>query len=230
MSNPAVEMTPEDAPKWVFNPITDNPAEAEKFVRTIFKHKPDNVDLVAAELAPLYGFGPNSNQDPLARMRAQCVFTTPEITFALNEFTCNFIGDRWALPVAKFNPTLEILHKHRHEWGAVVIAPFNGEGIPEQHYARFLSLMLNQLERPTRKKTMMLQWLRDALDEGREEDVCWVLFHALMYLQLRVMGYNKARASLKSLTLHYVKKLTGPDSFFDRIFKTTFCRRGQDTK
>ncbi|KAJ8132462.1 hypothetical protein O1611_g1156 [Lasiodiplodia mahajangana] len=220
MSNPAARAASENAPQWVFNPGIDNLDEAEKFVKLIFKHKPDNVDLVAAELAPLFGFGPNSNQDPLSRMRAQSIFTSPEITSALKEFLDNFIYERWGLAVAKWRPTLDLVHLHRddRDWKLPGIAPFPNEEAPEKHYARFIILMLNQLEKPY-PRSMMLLWLRDAMNDGREDQVSWILFHVLMYLQLKAMDLNKVRASPKEWVQHYLHKFKTENSFFDRIFK-----------
>lgn len=69
-------------------------AEAEKFVRRISKYEQNNVGIAAAELAPLYGFGSASNFDVLARLRAQTVFTSPQIKAPLREFLDAFAQGR----------------------------------------------------------------------------------------------------------------------------------------
>ncbi|KAI0096661.1 hypothetical protein GGR51DRAFT_567081 [Nemania sp. FL0031] len=204
MSNPAAQTPPEN--EWLFNPRMDNPDEAKGFVILIFKHKPDNIDLVAADLVPLFGFGPNSNQDPLARIKAQSVFTSPEVTYALKEFLNGFTYAGWGLDVAKWHPTWNLVRLHRNDKDRKLplVAPFSKDPL-EQYYARFIILMLSKLEEPY-SGNMMLQWLRDAMHDDRIEEVSWVLFHALMYLQLKAMDLNKARASLKEWAQHYLHK------------------------
>ncbi|KAI0533820.1 hypothetical protein GGR58DRAFT_516620 [Xylaria digitata] len=210
--NPTAQGTPEKAAKCVFRPVKDNPDEAEKFVRAIFKHKPHNVDLVAAELAPLYGFGPNSNHDVVARSRAQSLFVSPEITEPLRQFRVFFIRNQWGLPLPKFTPTLDLVHEYRHasSWAGFGY-PVPEEGSPEQHYARFIIRMLHNLELPIDGNPRMLQWLRDALVADEEDNVCWVLFHALFYLQLKAMDLNKSHAPFKDRMQHYVNRLAVPD-------------------
>ncbi|KAI1150144.1 hypothetical protein F4825DRAFT_452767 [Nemania diffusa] len=227
-NKPIAQASPASAATWVFKPVKDNPAEAAKFVRCIFKHKPDNVDLVAAELAPLFGFGPNSNQNVLARWLAQSVFTTPEITYPLKEFLSEYTGDKWGLPVADWTATMALVHEHRRDqyWTGPVHRPFPNDSIPEFHYARFLIFMLSQLEIPVGRKTQMMQWLRDAAADNREDDVCWVFFYALMYFQLKAMDLNKARAPFKDVAKYHVQKLVDKNSFFSIIFKLMSSRRG----
>ncbi|KAF2963631.1 hypothetical protein GQX73_g9941 [Xylaria multiplex] len=223
--NPTTQSTPEKAAKCVFRPVKDNPDEAEKFVRAIFKHKPHNVDLVAAELAPLYGFGPNSNHDVLARLRAQSLFVSPEITEPLWDFRVFFTRYRWGLPLPKFVPTLALVHEHRHEssWTGPEY-PIADGGRPEPHYARFIIRMLHSLELPIEGNSRMLQWLRNALIAKQEDDVCWVLFHALFYLQLKAMDFNKSNAPFKDRVQHYVNELAVPDCGL--LSKWIAARRG----
>ncbi|KAI0457471.1 hypothetical protein F5B21DRAFT_521318 [Xylaria acuta] len=205
-----------------FSPVKENPAEAERFVRRIFKHKPNNVDLVAAELAPLYGFGPNSSQDPLARSRAQAVFTSPQITESLREFLHCFVGDQWGLPLAHWASTLDLVHEHKNDghWTRNLHLLVLNRGAPEQHYARFIIRMLDELDNPFSKGTHMLQWLRDGVRAGRDDDASWVLFHALMCFQLKRMELNKSHAPKQVVAAYYFHK------FFNHVSKFISARKG----
>ncbi|KAI0424716.1 hypothetical protein F5Y09DRAFT_353155 [Xylaria sp. FL1042] len=210
------QSAPEEVAECVFSPVKDNPEEAEKFIRAIVKCKPYDVDLVSAELAPLYGFGPHSNCDVLARSRAQAVLVSPVLSEPFQEFTFHFICDSWDLPVAKFPPTLALVHKYKNTtaWnGPDYPVPMGGS--PEEHYARFLIRILNELEQPIGLGRYMLKWLCDT-KTGREdawvEDVCWVYFHALMYLQLNVMQAHKCGAPLGDRARHYINEHFKPIS------------------
>ncbi|KAI0409873.1 hypothetical protein F4802DRAFT_611585 [Xylaria palmicola] len=189
----------------LFNPVKYAPAEAEKWVRSIAKEKPINNDLVGAELAPLFGFGPDSNRDPLVRLRTQAVFQSPEIFAPLHDFMMNYTQSKYDLPVGDWVGTLALVYAHRHDqrWTSP-ICPFAKGSCPDKHYARFLILMLKTLNLPAQRGNRMLNWLRDALREGRDDDVCWVLFHALMFLQLKAMAINKENTSFKDRVQLYI--------------------------
>ncbi|KAI1164587.1 hypothetical protein F5B18DRAFT_670668 [Nemania serpens] len=204
----------------LFNPKKDNPTEAEKYVRTIFKHQQNSFDSAAAHLAPLYGFGRASTFDVLARSRAQAIFVCPEIKEPLQEFVNTFTQDKWGLPVASWIFTLALVHENRRDeaWTAPA-SPISGKGGPDQYYARFLIRVLTELGATTRKSRHMLNWLRDAQSE---DDVLWVLFHALMYLQLVVMDKNKAAAPFKDVVQYYVAR------FADFTVKFVSARKGID--
>ncbi|KAH8160205.1 hypothetical protein CIB48_g8045 [Xylaria polymorpha] len=203
----------------VFNPVKDNPAEAEKFVRNIFKSKLDNIDLIATELTPLYGFGPDSNRDPLARSRAQAVFTSPQINEPLREFLQYFIRHQWGLATADWAATLALVHKHRkYKFNLRPIVP--DTGTPEEHYARFIIRMLEDLENPSGQGAHMLLWLGDGIRAGREDDVSWVLFYTLMFFQLKAMELNKSHAPKKVVAAYYF------DKFFNQMSKLVSARKG----
>ncbi|GAW11669.1 hypothetical protein ANO14919_010170 [Xylariales sp. No.14919] len=227
MSEPQKPGT-ETAAKCVFSPVKDNPDEAEKFVRAILEHEPNNVDLVAAELAPLYGFGPNSNQDVLARSRAQSIFVSPEIQEPLKEFLALFVRNRWGLPLPKWDPTLALVREHRHssEWNGPK-PPINEGGRPEEYYARFLIRVLHELEHPVATSPLLLKWLRDAVQAGgtKEENACWVLFHGLMYLQLKAMDLRESQAPLKARVQNCVARLASHNSCFDLLSLWIATRR-----
>ncbi|KAI1752687.1 hypothetical protein F4782DRAFT_540057 [Xylaria castorea] len=210
----AATQTPQEV-KCVFSPVKENPAEAEEFVRGIFKHKPNDVDLVAAELAPLYGL---SSQDPLAQSRAQAVFTSPQITEPLQEFLQYFVKDLWGLPLPNWAGTIDLVHKHRNDerWTRTWHPLVSNVGTPEQYYARFIIRMLDELLDPFSRDTHMLQWLHN----GEPDDVCWVLFHALMCFQLKRMELNKQHAPKKVVAAYYFHK------FFNDVSKFISARKG----
>lgn len=199
----------------LFDPVKDNPAKAAKFVQTLQKCGPHSIDVVAAELAPLYGLGRASNRDVRARLRAQAVFTSPEISEPLGEILARFTSDRWGVPVARWAPTLALVHKYKgaKDWAGLACPYPLLYGSPDEYYARFLILLLDRLkktsvdERKDSRGTHMVQWLRDGVEAGREDDVCWVLFHAFMYFQLRRMEVNRAQAPVMAVVRYYIGKM-----------------------
>ncbi|KAI0864969.1 hypothetical protein F4860DRAFT_510125 [Xylaria cubensis] len=206
----------------VFSPDKSDPAAAEKFVRSIFKHEPNNADLVAAELAPLFGLGPNSSQDPVARWRAQTVFNSPQILVPLKEFIKYFVRDQFGLPLAKWAGTLNLVHELRNDkhW-THYLCPLPDGGTPEQYYARFIILMLESLATPTgRKGANLLLWLGDGIRAGQEDDVSWILFHAIMCFQIKRMNLNKYHASKETIATYYFHK------FFDQVSKFVSAHKG----
>ncbi|KAI1319482.1 hypothetical protein F5Y16DRAFT_414248 [Xylariaceae sp. FL0255] len=195
-----------------FNPPKEHWREAREIVHDIFKLKPNNLDLVATELAPVFGFGPESNTDVVARMKAQTVFRCPALQDALDDFSTNYLRHRWDMPVANWNGgALQHVHYHKEN-----PASFNylarclveeDEGSREKvdiYYARFLWKILQEIRHPT-VKTHLFYWLQDADDDA----VCWVFFHVLMYLQLQQMQINRTEAPFRVVVAHYLAKWTG---------------------
>ncbi|KAI0182863.1 hypothetical protein EV127DRAFT_414735 [Xylaria flabelliformis] len=230
----------EDQP--LCKPIKDNPAGAEKFVRSIFEQKLHNLSLVAAELTPLFGFGPGSNHDVNARSRSQALFVSPVMQDPFGEFATLYLNGDWSLPIASWHPTItlttkQVAEKAWVEW-SLPITPRNSTNATEKQakqkawitipdranvdefYARFLIRALQRLRCPE-KPDNMLDWLRRANDE----DACWVLFHALMYLQLEVMHFNKTHAPFRNLVSHYVNKVPGTECFLDYVRNLMALRR-----
>ncbi|KAI3324553.1 hypothetical protein HD806DRAFT_48624 [Xylariaceae sp. AK1471] len=204
----------EKRPK-LLNPVKDYPDIAEQFVRSIHKQKPNNLDLAAAELTPLYGFGQDSKHDPLARARAQALFVSAEFMDPLIEFGRLYIHGEWCLPVANWNSTMNLVKKFRNDkaWTSPH-CPVTEGGSADEYYARFLILMLWRLKHPT-GVNHLVSWLRDAAYED-EDDVCWVLFHALMYRQLQIMDAHKKKTPFRQRVSRYVRKLTGPYLILNR--------------
>ncbi|KAI2640928.1 hypothetical protein GGS21DRAFT_349394 [Xylaria nigripes] len=211
-----------------FNPATDNPAAAERFVRNLVKKKPHNRSLAATELTPLFGFGRDARRDVLARMRTQAVFASREIVCPYAEFDARYTRGRWGLRVAKWEATMRLVGKSAdHEDGDWPGTTSEANDEPaETHYARFLVLVLGRLRTGAGVSSMM-SWLRDALADGRDEDVCWVLFHTLMYLQLESMRFNKTHAPLRDLADYYAHRVVvGPRSLFGGFSRVCATRRG----
>ncbi|KAI0444919.1 hypothetical protein F4803DRAFT_548749 [Xylaria telfairii] len=203
----------------VFKPAKDNPTAAEKFVRDVFKSKPTNIDLIAAELAPLYGLGPNSSYDPLARSRAQAVFKSPQIINPLREFLQYFVRDQWGVATPNWETTLALVRKHReNKFNLRPIVPVTGT--PEQHYARFIIRMLETLENPSGEGSHMLLWLGDGIRAEREDDVSWILFYTLLCFHLQAMELNKSNAPKKVVAAYYF------DKFFNQVSKFVSARKG----
>jgi hypothetical protein len=194
----------------LFTPVKDNPAEAEKTVRRIFKLRPCNLDLAATALTPLYGFGEDSDKDPYARNKVQALFASVEFEEPIYTFSGRYIRGEWSLPVARWKPTMALVQKYKdtEAWTSTRSPVPDDGGSADQHYARFLIYLLQELKSPPASyQTKMLGWLRDAVHE-EEEDVCWVLFHALMYRQLRIMHLYKTKGRLNGRASHYVNRLT----------------------
>ena len=208
----------------VINPVIDNPDEAAKFVKAVFKHEKTSIAVVSAALAPLWGFGVGSNLDPLARMRAECIFACPEITRPLRDFNRHYVRGRWDLPVATFAPTLTLVRRHQHKpnWRNSASYPIEEDDNPAEHYARFIIIMLRQLESRVPARTAMLQWLRNVRfirQDTWTEDVCWIYFHAILYLQMKAMSVAKKHASPKERFRQIVNKVMPRDSFCELLSK-----------
>ncbi|KAI1342896.1 hypothetical protein F5Y15DRAFT_428863 [Xylariaceae sp. FL0016] len=200
--------------------LRNTPILAEKEVRLIHSFKLDNLDLAAAELAPLYGLGPST--DPVARNKAQAVFVSPEIREPLAEFATHYLAGRWALPVGDWHAAMALVRRHRNdrawtsqgEWRCPVR---EGSSDANAHYARFLLRALHAIRATStqkrKKKAEILGWLRDADDE----EALWVLFHALVYLQLDIMRCNRHLASWRDVAAHYVSRLAVEGSMLERL-------------
>ncbi|KAI1429834.1 hypothetical protein F5Y12DRAFT_795368 [Xylaria sp. FL1777] len=206
----------------IFKPRWDHPAVAEAHVYQIFKQRPNNLDLVAAELAPLFGFGAASNHDVLARSRSQAVFASQILQEPFGEFAILFLKGEWSLPTPKWDSTLAIVKEHAED------KAWRGEKCPlpdtasvDEFCARALIRTMYLLKNPE-KHLRMLDWLRNAEED---DDVYWVFFFSLAYLQLEAMHFNKSHALFRDLVSHYVNKIKGLGSIFDEIYRLMALRR-----
>ncbi|CAJ2499933.1 Uu.00g027860.m01.CDS01 [Anthostomella pinea] len=189
----------------LIRPCKEFPAQAEKYVRSIFKEKPSNLDLAATELVPLYGLNDNASHDVVARVQTQAIFVCPELQEHLGEFVLLYLNGEWSLPVGDWRATIKLIQQHKKDptWHSSK-CPVQPDWTVNHFYARFLLRMLREVRYPV-KETKMLGWLRRA----DHEDVYWVLFHALMYLQLDIMQFNRSHAPLRDVASHYANKFPG---------------------
>ncbi|KAI0474118.1 hypothetical protein GGR56DRAFT_696877 [Xylariaceae sp. FL0804] len=217
---PPASTTPTRAAVPLFRPRKADPEGAEQHVRAVFRCRPNNLDLAAAELAPLYGLGAGASADPLARMYAAALFSSPALGDPLGEFLMDYLQGRWGMPVAKWPATLALVLASSSSSSSLFSSPEGeGEGTAttdaDRHYARFILAVeaaINGDDAPgvagtgrpaSHQQHQHLRWLRGA----PREDVAWVLFHALMYLQLDCMQWNRRHAPLGDFTRHYVTKM-----------------------
>jgi len=254
------QTTAKSAVEAVLKPAKNSPAHAEQFVRGLVKQKPRNLNIAAAELAPLF-FGLARNDEVvLPRMRAQALFKSPELMQPFAEFIAGYMPNTnvsasasanngvgasagvygWGLPVAKWTTTMALVRKRRSDLvlvgithpsfptptTSIGIGNVNANADADEYYARFILDMLFRLKNTKRwsdsflggeqeqeqeqgkgkgKGLHLLKWLRDTRDE---DDVCWVLFHALLFLQLETMRSNKAEATLKDRAMYLVGKMS----------------------
>ncbi|KAI1119246.1 hypothetical protein F5Y14DRAFT_446459 [Nemania sp. NC0429] len=207
----------------VFRPVKTHPDETATLVRRIFKHDQTMVENAAGHLAPLFGLGPTSAFDLVARSRAQAIFVCPEITKPLEEFRLRYTRDSWDLPLASWAPTLALVNEFKGDKAWLESpSPTSVKASPEHHYARFLIRVLAELEgydTQSFRSRYMLKWLRQA---DCEEDVVWVFFYALMYLQLVAMHFNRAKAPFERVARYYAHKLV------DYTVKFVAARKGID--
>ncbi|KAI0151536.1 hypothetical protein GGR57DRAFT_503806 [Xylariaceae sp. FL1272] len=180
------------------------PSEAMQLVRQIFKESPNNRDLVATEMAPLFGLGENANHDPLARIKAQCVFRYPGFEDPIGEFVILCLHGEWSLPLPQWHVALPIIKANRDDPAYLADkCPLREGQSVEHYYARFLIRVLHIFRHPGEKESHMLHWLRDKSDEH----VWWVFFHMLMYFQLEHMRLNRQKAPFRDLANHYINKV-----------------------
>ncbi|KAI1310584.1 hypothetical protein F5Y03DRAFT_22959 [Xylaria venustula] len=206
----------------IFTPRKDNPTVALSYVFKIFGERPNNLDLVAAELAPLFGFGPASHCDVLSRSRAQAVFASQILQAPFGEYAVLYLKGEWSLSLPSWDSTLAIIKEHAEDekWIGDK-CPLPESASADQFCARCLLRTMHLLTND-KKELRMLDWLRNADDE---DDVYWVLFFALAYLQLEAMHFNKNHAPFRDLVSHYVNKMKGIGSFFGEIRKLMDLRR-----
>ncbi|KAK7740625.1 hypothetical protein SLS62_011066 [Diatrype stigma] len=181
----------------VLKPNKQSPAKTENQVRDIVKSKYPDYDKVAVALAPIFGLG----SDLIAGQRAQGLFKHRPFLEAFAEFADVLLEGRWDVPVAswveviKAVPSREGTSKESTDWSSLKLKGQHRD--VNDHYACFLARAMHDIRHPT-KSTQLVYWIKEA----DVEDGYWVLFHALMYLQLEAMREYRRRAPIKDRINH----------------------------
>ncbi|KAI4870231.1 hypothetical protein F4820DRAFT_404368 [Hypoxylon rubiginosum] len=196
------------APKKKFpnlEPSDATAAAARQKVYELYKRKVPNFDAASGDLAPVFGLG-DSSDDLLARQRAQGLFTHPAFVDAYVEFAEAYLAGRWDLPAGEWAAVHKLFHVHRRnpEWSRPDACP-SREGWDVNHfYARFVIRAQHGItQKPSEVgggAKHMAWWLQGAT----ACDACFVLLHALLYLQLETMRDYRKHAPAKDRISHIV--------------------------
>ncbi|KAK8034000.1 hypothetical protein PG993_008995 [Apiospora rasikravindrae] len=201
----------------ILNPDKDLPDHAAEKVRKIAKKRLPDHDKVAAELAPLLGLG----NDLLASQRAACLFKHPGFLQGVEAFERKYLDSeglnaplpQWRLVYKMLLPTAPPSDSEDSEgdddnaenvWTRPEYPEFQtlGGWDVNYHYARFVARVLAVVRDPAASGSQLVHWVRDA---AVAEDAWWVLFHALLYLQLEKMRDRAKNASLRERILAFVR-------------------------
>lgn len=181
----------------VLQPNKESPAETENQVRTIVKSKYSDYDKVAVALAPIFGLG----SDLIAGQRAQGLFKHRPFLEAFSDFADVCLEGRWDVPVASWAEVMKAVpsgrgtSKELSDWLKLRLKGQHRD--VNDHYACFLVRAMHDIRHPT-TPTQLVYWIKEA----DMEDGYWVLFHALMYLQLEAMREYRCRAPIKDRINH----------------------------
>lgn len=177
---------------------------AEKVRRIAKKRLPDH-DQVAAELAPLLGLG----RGLLPTQRAAWLFAHRGFREGVAAFAAQYLDaaglgaprPEWRLVWQLLRPTTSTASPPPLERGVAEV--WARPAYPDlhalggwdvnYHYARFVARVLATVRDPAGAGSQLVHWLRDAEPEA----AWWVLFHALLYLQLEMMRDRFRSAPLR---------------------------------
>ncbi|KAI1091817.1 hypothetical protein F5B19DRAFT_249708 [Rostrohypoxylon terebratum] len=177
------------------DPYMDEPAQTRHDVKQIFRKKPANIEMASRALAPIFGLGDGF----LAQQRAQTLFTHPAFRESFSDFKHNYLRGQWDAPIADYMDVHELAHKfEKNPETYESKLPDCADWTAEHHYTRFALRAWHGIKE---SKLALAGWLKDV-------ELCtamFVLFHALMYLQLETMRDYKREAPMK----HRIK------NFFD---------------
>ncbi|KAK6840772.1 hypothetical protein PG995_015982 [Apiospora arundinis] len=207
------------------HPDKELPAHTVEKIRKIAKKRLADHDKAAAELAPLLGLG----DDLLASQRAACLFQHRGFRQGVEAFERKFL-DFEGLTAAL--PEWRIVHRmvlptsdsddngsssrgargggHRHVLTRPEYPDIHtlGGWDVNFHYARFVARTLAVIGGPQppagaapAPASQLVHWVRDA----EPEDAWWVLFHALLYLQLETMRDQARSAPLRHRILAMIR-------------------------
>ncbi|KAI0178576.1 hypothetical protein GGR52DRAFT_532664 [Hypoxylon sp. FL1284] len=169
-------------------------AEAKDRVYEIYKQKQPSFAAASGELAPVFGLG----DDSVAKQRAQGLFKHAAFLDAYAEFTEGYLRGRWDLPVGGWREVHRLFHRHRKgpSWSDADAVLDRAAWNVDHYYARFVIRCLDAILQEQEQNSA--SWLQEAT----VCDGCFVLLHALMYLQLETMRDYKKHAPAKDRIGH----------------------------
>ncbi|KAH9903817.1 hypothetical protein F4778DRAFT_781196 [Xylariomycetidae sp. FL2044] len=180
-------------------PDMDHAAEAAESVRRIFKMRCPHLDNASSHLLHVYGLEPGL----LSEMRAQSVFKHPAMIDLFAEFKMYFLQGRWDVPVAEWESAIEVVRLHEADtlWKQSLRTLDTSRWEERHFYAHFMIRAMEAIQNP-KSHTRLLHWIRETeLVRGY-----WVLFHAVMFLQLEAMRDHRRHAPIKDRIQHVLGK------------------------
>ncbi|KAK8099803.1 hypothetical protein PG999_010177 [Apiospora kogelbergensis] len=197
----------------ILHPDKDLPAHTAEKIRIIAKKRLPDHDKVAAELAPLIGLGKNL----LASQRAACLFKHRGFLRGVAAFKSKFLDSeglnaalpewrivyRILLPTAPTSSDSSSSSSLAHVLTRPEYPDLRAMGGWDVnfHYGRFVARVLAVIGDPADAGSQLVHWVRDA----GPEDAWWVLFHALMYLQLETMCDRFRNAPLRRRVMAMIR-------------------------
>ncbi|OTB05080.1 hypothetical protein M426DRAFT_22188 [Hypoxylon sp. CI-4A] len=181
------------------HPSQKDPEATKNEVRNLYKKDITDLDALGYELAPIFGL----EKSALSSNRVQNLFTEPAVMNTFMNFERVYLMGQWTLPVAKWEPVLELVQQHErdYDWAWGDESKQNRHD-PNVAYARhILMIQCNIHSLPlVSDPAKMASWLKKAT----LFEQTWVLTHALMFLQLGAMQGNKSEAPLIARVLNSV--------------------------
>lgn len=192
----------------ILRPDKDLSEHTAENVRKIAKKRLPDHDKVAAELAPLLGLG----SDLLAAQRAACLFKHRGFLEGVAAFEAKYLdAEGLNAPLPEWRLVYQMLLPTISEKGVGDADVWTRPEYPDlhtlggwdvnYHYARFVARVLAMVrDEPT--GSQLVHWVRDAAEPA---DAWWVLFHALLYLQLETMRERTRNAPLRQRIMAMVR-------------------------
>ncbi|KAL7620669.1 hypothetical protein AAE478_009664 [Parahypoxylon ruwenzoriense] len=181
----------------VLMPPKDFPDEAKDQVLAIYKKKLPHLDVASGSLAPILGLG----SEFIGSLRAQNLFKHAAIADAFVEFADNYLEGRWDQPVGEWQAAHDLAHGRSRDASWVEKACPDRKGWDvNHHYARFILRCFHEIKQPSQGRKHLVYWLKEAT----LCDASWVLFHALLFLQLEAMRDYRKHAPARDRINHFI--------------------------
>ncbi|KAI2616051.1 hypothetical protein GGR54DRAFT_610952 [Hypoxylon sp. NC1633] len=179
-------------------PSMDDPEETKKEVRDIYKKTVPHSNAASEDLAVIFGLG----NGQVARQRVQGLFTHPAFLAAFYEFELTYLRGEWGLPVGEWEMVRKVFQECSDSpgWAGDTCPTRKGWKV-NHYYNRFIIRTLHGIRQPRENTTQRAYWLKEEPDA---EKACWVLFHALLYLQLITMRGFKKRVSVMERIIYFL--------------------------